>query len=57
MQKNSGGSFSSIEVDMVTGEYRAIIPEWIINDMDWYEDTKLNWKTDGDEVIITESDE
>ena len=42
---------------MVTGEYRAIIPEWIINDMNWYEDTKLNWKTDGDEVIITESDE
>ena len=57
MQKNSGGYFSSIEVDMVTGEYRAIIPEWIINDMDWYEDTKLSWKTDGDEVIITESDE
>ena len=25
MQKNSGGYFSSIEVDMVTGEYRAII--------------------------------
>ena len=57
MQKNSGGYFSSIEVDVVTGEYRATIPEWIINDMDWYEDTKLNWKTDGDEVIITESDE
>ena len=57
MLKNSGGYFSSIEVDMVTGEYHAIIPEWIINEMDWYEDTKLSWKTDGDEVIITESDE
>ena len=57
MQKNSGGFITSIEIDTVTGEYRAIIPEWIINEMDWYEDTKLSWKTDGDEVIITESDE
>ena len=57
MQKNSGGYFSSIEVDTVTGEYRAIIPEWIINEMDWYEDTSLSWKIDDGEVIITESDE
>ena len=57
MQKNSGGYFSSIEVDTVTGEYRAIIPEWIINEMGWYEDTNLNWKIDDDDVIITESDE
>ena len=57
MLKNSGGYFSSIEVDTVTGEYRAIIPEWIINEMDWYEDTSLSWKIDDGEVIITESDE
>ena len=57
MLKNSGGYFSSIEGDMVTGAYHDIITEWIINEMDWYEDTKLSWKTDGDEVIITESDE
>ena len=57
MQKNSGGYITSIEVDTVTGEYRAIIPEWIINEMGWYEDTNLNWKIDDDDVIITESDE
>ena len=57
MLKNSGGYFSSIEVDMVTGEYHAIIPEWIINEMGWYEDTNLNWKIDDGEVIINESDE
>ena len=57
MLKNSGGYFSSIEVDMVTGEYHVIIPEWVINEMNWYEDTKLSFKTDGGEVIITESDE
>ena len=57
MQKNSGGFITSIEIDTVTGEYRAIIPEWIINEMDWYEDTNLNWKIDDGEVIITESNE
>ena len=57
MEKNSGGYITSIEVDTVTGEYRAIIPEWIINEMGWYEDTNLNWKIDDDDVIITESDE
>ena len=57
MQKNSGGFITSIEIDTVTGEYRAIIPEWIINEMDWYEDTSLSWKVDDSEVIITESDE
>ena len=57
MQKNSGGFITSIEIDTVTGEYRAIIPEWIINEMDWYEDTSLSWKIDDGEVIITESDE
>ena len=48
---------TSIEVDTVTGEYRAIIPEWIINEMGWYEDTNLTWKIDDNDVIITESDE
>ena len=57
MEKNSGGFITSIEIDTVTGEYRAIIPEWIINEMGWYEDTNLNWKIDDDDVIITESDE
>ena len=57
MQKNSGGFITSIEIDTVTGEQRAIIPEWIINEMDWYEDTNLNWKIDDGEVIITESNE
>ena len=57
MEKNSGGFITSIEIDTVTGEDRAIIPEWIINEMGWYEDTNLNWKIDDDDVIINESDE
>ena len=57
MQKNSGGQITSIQVDFSTGEYSAIIPEWIINDMGWYEDTKLNWKIDDNTVVIEESKE
>ena len=57
MQKNSGGQITSIEISNISGEYCAIIPEWIINEMGWYEDTKLSWKIDDDNVIITEEDE
>ena len=57
MEKNSGGQITSIEISNISGEYCAIIPEWIINEMGWYEDTKLSWKIDDDNVIITEEDE
>ena len=57
MQKNSGGQITSIEISNISGEYCAIIPEWIINEMGWYEDTKLSWKIDDSNVIITEEEE
>ena len=56
MQKNSPENFSPIEVDQVTGEYYAKIPEWVVNDMNWYEDTNIHFKVDCKEVIITETD-
>ena len=56
MEKNSGGQITSIEISNISGEYCAIIPEWIINEMGWYEDTKLSWKIDDENVIITEED-
>jgi len=57
MEKNSGGQITSIEISNISGEYCAIIPEWIINEMGWYEDTKLSWKIDDGNVIITEEEE
>ena len=56
MKKNPDEIFTAIEVDQITGEYYAIIPEWIMNDQDWYEGTEIKFNCDGDEVIITESD-
>jgi len=55
MKKNPEEIFTTIEVD-VNGEYYAIIPEWIMNDQNWYEGTEIQFHTDGGEVIITEED-
>ena len=57
MKKNPEEIFSTIETDMVTGEYYTIIPEWIMNEMNWYDGTKINFNIDTDEVIITEKDD
>jgi len=54
MQKNIPDEKRPIEVDTVTGEYLIRLPEWIVNDQGWYEDTEVTFKTDGDELIITE---
>ena len=51
MKKNPAEIFTTIETDPNTGEYYTIIPEWIMNDMNWYEETKLNWNIDTEEVI------
>ena len=54
MQKNSAEETHAIEVDTVTGEYYIRIPEWVVNDCNWFEDTEVNFKTDGEELIIKE---
>jgi len=54
MQKNSGKNFSTVEVDPVTGDYIIIIPEFMINDLGWYEDTELECIVEGDEIILSE---
>jgi len=57
MQKNFQENFGSIEVDDYTHEYFVRIPEWIMNEMNWYEGTKIKFNIDTEEVIITESDD
>ena len=41
MQKNSAENFSPIEVDPITGNFMIDLPEWMVNDMGWYEGTVL----------------
>jgi len=57
MQKNNPDEKRPIEIDTVSGEYLIRIPEWIVNDQGWYEDTELGFRIDGDELIIEEYEE
>ena len=54
MQKNFGEIFSTIEIDTVSGEYYTMIPEQVINELNLYEESEIQWNVDGDESIIKE---
>ena len=56
MKKNSGENFRPLEVDPISGEYYVIIPEWIVNELSWYEDTEIQFTIDGKEIILTEKE-
>tara|TARA_A100000172_G_scaffold48738_1_gene30468 strand:- start:443 stop:616 length:174 start_codon:yes stop_codon:yes gene_type:complete len=57
MKKNPAENFTTIEVDPVTGNFYAIIPEWMVNEKGWYEGTEVNLKMEDDEIFITERDD
>ena len=57
MKKNSPENFESIQVDPISGDYYLVIPEWVANELSWYEDTEISFKIEGDEVILTEHSE
>ena len=54
MKKNPAENFTSIEIDPTTGEYKTIIPEWIINEYGWYEGTELNFRIDEGDIFLEE---
>jgi hypothetical protein len=54
MKKNSGEEIRVIEVDPISGEYYITIPQWIANDLSWYEDTEIKFTLDGNEIILSE---
>ena len=56
MKKNSGDNLRSVQVDPISGDYYLTIPEWMMNELSWYEDTQVEFKLDGDEIIISEVD-
>tara|TARA_Y100001951_G_C11233867_1_gene236249 strand:- start:294 stop:491 length:198 start_codon:yes stop_codon:yes gene_type:complete len=57
MKKISDNIFGTIEIDPVTSEYKIIVPESIINEMGWYEETVVQWSIEDKDVIIRESDD
>ena len=57
MKKNSGEIYDSIQVDPITGKYFIIVPEQIMNELSWYEDTEIKIRLEGDEIVISEKDD
>ena len=55
MRKKSGEEKRSIEVDPISGEYSIKIPEWMVNELSWYEDTEIIFNLEGNELILSES--
>lgn len=54
MQKKFADISESVQVDPITGKYFVFIPEQIMNEMEWYEDTEIRFSIDGKDVIISE---
>lgn len=57
MKKNSPENFETLQVDPISGDYYLVIPEWVANELSWYEDTEISFSIEGDEVILTEHTE
>ena len=57
MKKNSSDNFRSLQVDPINGDYYVIIPEWIVNDLSWYEDTQIEYTIDGKDIILSEKED
>jgi hypothetical protein len=49
-----GENIETVQVDPITGEYYITIPEWMVNELSWYEDTEISINLDGKDIILTE---
>ena len=47
-------SIAPITVDPITNNYQIAVPEWVMNEFDWYEDTTLIWHVDDTGIHIQE---
>jgi len=56
MRKKSGEEKRPIEVDPISGEYSIKLPEWMVNELSWYEDTEITFTLEGSELILSESE-
>ncbi len=57
MKKNFGKNFEYLQVDPITGQYFVTIPEWIVNELSWYEDSRINFSLEGKDLILSEKEE
>ena len=48
-------SIVPITIDPITNQYQIVVPEWVINEFDWYEDFVLKWNVDNGDIFLTEA--
>ena len=54
MKKNREKIFRNVEVDPISGEYFIQIPEELMNELEWYEDTEIQFNLEGSDLILSE---
>ena len=54
MEKIPDKNFTTVEVDPASDEYYVTIPEWIINEMGWYEGTDVERSVENGELLLKE---
>jgi hypothetical protein len=54
MRKKSGENIELVQVDPITGEYYITIPEWMMNELSWYEDTEIEINLEGRDIVLSE---
>ena len=47
---------TELREDVATGELVVDVPQSILNELDWYEGTELEWLIEGNELILREVD-
>lgn len=57
MKKKSEEIFESLQIDPITGQYFINIPEQIINELSWYEDSLIKISLEGSDLVLTETPE
>lgn len=54
MKNFSENFFRPLEVDDISGEYFVRIPVELADQLDWYEDTQIEFLLDGNELVLRE---
>jgi len=54
MKKNPSQNLRVIEIDPITGEHYINIPQWMLDEKDWYEGTEVNLQFETDYIIISD---
>jgi len=57
MEKKFEKNFQPVQVDPINGDYYIVIPEWIANELSWYEDTEIELKVESNELILREKED